>query len=131
MQAAILAGDVRGVKLYDVVLLSLGFKIHGRVMDVLIPRNASLPYRFTRDYGARKGQSGVDVEIYQGEDPDVSRNVRLGGFSLDNLEMARDGAPNIQVMFQIDEFGILRVAATDREMGKEEGITITDLGAVE
>src|SRR5574337_276950 len=53
----------------------------------------------SRAITARKGQSGVDMESYHGEDPDVSRNVRLGGFSLDNLEMARDGAPNVQVIF--------------------------------
>jgi molecular chaperone DnaK len=127
VQAAIFAGEVKGMKLYDVVPLSLGVKIQGGVMDTLIPRNTSLPYALARNYSARKGQSGVDVEVYQGEDPDISRNVRLGGFSLENLEMSRDGAPDIQVTFRIDEFGILQVTAKDMlQMGKEESITITD-----
>ena len=127
VQAAILAGKTKGLKLADVVPLSLGVSTHGKLMDTLIPRNTPVPIAKTKIYStAHDNQESVEIKIFQGEHPLVNQNFNLGSFILRGIEPALQGEPEIQVTFQIDEDAILHVSACDLHTGNVKEITITD-----
>jgi molecular chaperone DnaK len=126
IQAAILAGDVKGVLLLDVTPLSLGVETEGGVMTVLIPRNTTIPAKKTEMFStAADNQTTVDVHVLQGERSLARDDRTLGRFQLVGIPPAPRGAPQIEVTFDIDADGILHVSAKDLASGKEQRITIT------
>ncbi len=126
VQAAILAGTATGLKLADVVPLSLGVDSE-RVMDVLIPRNTPMPFEKTKIYSTvADNQESVEIQIYQGERPMASDNIKLGSFYLRGIEPALAGEPEIEVMFRVDQDGILHVSGKDLRTDNVKEITITD-----
>ena len=126
LQAGVLAGDVTDVLLLDVTPLSLGLETLGGVMNVLIPRNTTIPTRKSQVYStAEDNQTAVDIHILQGERPLANDNSTLGVFRLDGLPPAPRGIPQIEVTFDIDANGILNVTAQDKATGKSQHITIT------
>jgi molecular chaperone DnaK len=126
VQAGILANEATGIKLADVVPLSLGINTKGR-MDTLIPRNTRVPIVKTRVYTtAYDNQERVEIQIYQGERPLVQDNVKLGAFTLVGIEPARAGEPEIEITFSVDQDGILHVTGKDLRTENSKEITITD-----
>jgi molecular chaperone DnaK len=126
LQAGVLAGDVSDVLLLDVTPLSLGLETLGGVMNVLIPRNTTIPTRKSQVYStAEDNQTAVDIHILQGERPMATDNSTLGVFRLDGIPPAPRGIPQIEVTFDIDANGILNVTAQDKATGKSQNITIT------
>jgi len=126
IQAGVLAGEVRDVLLLDVTPLSLGVETLGGVMTVLIPRNTTIPVSKSEIFStAEDGQTAVDIKVYQGERPMAADNVLLGQFRLDGIPPAPRGVPQIEVTFDIDANGILKVSAQDKATGKQQQITIT------
>jgi molecular chaperone DnaK len=124
---AILAREATGLKLADVVPLSLGVKTRGGKMDVLIPRNTQVPVALTRSYSTFwENQESVEVQVYQGERPMVADNVPLGNFVLSGIEPSPAGQPEIQVTFRVDENGILEVTGKDVRTGAAQKITVTE-----
>jgi molecular chaperone DnaK len=126
IQAAVLAGDVKGVVLLDVTPLSLGVETQGGVMTVLIPRNTTIPAKKTETFStAADNQTSVDIHVLQGERPLARDNRTLGRFQLVGIPPAPRGTPEIEVSFDIDANGILNVSARDVRSGKQQQITIT------
>ncbi len=126
VQAAILGGDATGLKLADVVPLSLGVETKGQ-MDVLIKRNTPIPITEVRSYSTvYDNQENVEIKIYQGEKPMATDNVKLGAFILRGIEPAPKGEPEIAVTFRVDSDSILLVTAEDVNTGNRKEITITD-----
>ncbi|MFO1432832.1 MAG: molecular chaperone DnaK [Candidatus Competibacteraceae bacterium] len=126
VQAAILAGEATGLKLADVVPLSLGLDSKG-LMDTLIPRNTSVPIRKTKIYTTPcDNQESVEIKVYQGEHPLVADNIKLGSFILSGIEPAPKGEPEIEVTFQVDQDGILHVSGKDLRTDNFKEITITE-----
>jgi molecular chaperone DnaK len=126
IQAGVLAGDVKDVVLLDVTPLSLGVETLGGVMTVLIPRNTTIPARKSEIFStAADNQTAVDIHVLQGERPLVRDNRTLGRFRLEGIAPAPRGVPQIEVAFDIDANGILKVSARDTATGKEQQITIT------
>ena len=126
LQAGVLAGDVGDVLLLDVAPLSLGLETLGGVMNVLIPRNTTIPTRKSQIYStAEDQQTAVDIHVLQGERPMAADNSTLGVFRLDGIPPAPRGIPQIEVTFDIDANGILNVTAQDKATGKSQHITIT------
>ena len=125
IQAGVLKGDVKDVLLLDVTPLSLGVETQGGVMTTLIPRNTTIPARKGELFStAADNQSQVDVHVLQGERPMASENKSLGRFILDGIQPARRGEPQIEVGFDIDANGILKVGATDKATGKAQHVEI-------
>ena len=126
LQAGVLAGDVNDVLLLDVTPLSLGLETLGGVMNVLIPRNTTIPTRKSQVYStAEDQQTAVDIHILQGERPMAGDNSTLGVFRLDGIPPAPRGIPQVEVTFDIDANGILNVTALDKATNKSQKITIT------
>jgi molecular chaperone DnaK len=127
VQAAMLSGEASGLRLADATPLSLGVNSQGG-MDVVIPRNTTTPTGdIRRTYTtAWDRQEAVQVEIYQGENPRVADNVRLGVLLLRGIEPAPAGQPEVEVMFRVDQDGILNVTARNTHNGATAEITITD-----
>ena len=126
IQAAMLAGLMTGLRLADVVPLSLGVSSKGR-MDALITRNTSVPVVETKIFStADDNQDSVEIQIYQGEGQKVTENVKLGGFILSGIEPAPAGEPEIEVTFRVDQDGILHVSGKDLRTGNYQETTITD-----
>lgn len=126
VQAAILSREATGLKLADVVPLSLGVETQGQ-MDVLIGRNTPIPITKVRSYStAYDNQESVEINIYQGERPMAADNVKLGSFILRGIEPAPKGEPEIAVTFRVDSDSILLVTAEDVNTGNCKEITITD-----
>ncbi len=127
VQAAIIAGEAKGIVLSDVVPLTLGVRAQGGLMDALIPRNTAIPIRKSKIYTTTiDHQEDVEIKIYQGEKPQVADNVKLGSFILSGIEPALAGKPEIEVTFQVDANGILVVGAKESYTGQEQKIVITD-----
>jgi molecular chaperone DnaK len=125
IQAGVLTGDVRDVLLLDVTPLSLGVETQGGVMTVLIPRNTTIPARKTEVFStATDDQPQVEIHVLQGERPLASENKSLGRFTLDGIQPAPRGTPQIEVTFDIDANGILNVTARDKATGKEQRVVI-------
>jgi len=125
IQGGVLAGDVKDVLLLDVTPLTLGLETLGSVMTPLIERNTTVPTTKSQVFStAADNQPQVEVHVLQGERPMASDNKTLGRFILDGIPPAPRGTPQIEVTFDIDANGILKVAAKDKGTGKEQKITI-------
>ena len=126
VQAAILTGEVKDVLLLDVTPLSLGIETMGGVSTKLIERNTTIPVRKKQVFStASDSQPAVTVHILQGERAMSKDNVSLGRFDLDGIPPAPRGIPQIEVTFDIDANGILKVLAKDLGTNKEQHITIS------
>lgn len=131
IQAGVLAGEVKDLLLLDVTPLSLGLETLGGVFTKVIERNTTIPTSRSQMYStAVDGQTSVEIHVLQGERAMVQDNKSLGKFLLTGIPPARRGVPQIEVTFEIDANGILKVAAQDRGTGKEQSIQITNTGGL-
>ncbi|MBK9150084.1 MAG: molecular chaperone DnaK [Saprospiraceae bacterium] len=125
VQGGVLSGDVKDVLLLDVTPLSLGIETMGNVFDVVIEANSTIPTKKTKTYStAADNQPSVEIHILQGERPMARDNRTVGRFILDGIPPAPRGVPQIEVTFDIDANGILKVSAKDLGTGKEQNIRI-------
>ncbi len=132
IQAGVLAGDVKDILLLDVTPLSVGIETLGGVMTTLIKRNTTIPARKTEIFStAADNQTSVEVHVLQGEREMAGANRTLGRFHLDGLPPAPRGVPQVEVSFDIDANGILKVTAKDKATGKEQQITITNSSGID
>ncbi|MDR3143762.1 MAG: molecular chaperone DnaK [Puniceicoccales bacterium] len=126
IQGGVLKGDVTDVLLLDVTPLTLGIETAGGVSTPMIERNTTIPTKKTQIFSTyADNQTAVDVRVLQGERPMARDNKVLGDFRLDGLPIAPRGVPQIEVTFDIDANGILKVTAKDKGTGKDQHITIT------
>lgn len=126
IQGGVLAGEVKDVLLLDVTPLSLGVETMGGVMTRIIERNTTIPVRRSEVFStAEDNQPAVDIHVLQGEREMARDNRSLGQFKLEGIPVAPRGIPQIEVTFDIDANGILKVSAKDRGTGKEQTITIS------
>ncbi|MCZ2101547.1 MAG: molecular chaperone DnaK [Chitinophagales bacterium] len=125
IQGGVLSGDVKDVLLLDVTPLSLGIETMGNVFDIVIEANSTIPTKKTKTYStAADNQPSVEIHILQGERPMARDNRSVGRFILDGIPPAMRGVPQIEVTFDIDANGILKVSAKDKGTGKEQNIRI-------
>lgn len=126
IQAGVLSGEVKDVVLLDVTPLSLGVETMGGLMTRLIDRNTTIPARRSEVFStAEDNQPAVDINVLQGERDMAKDNRSLGKFKLDGIAPAARGIPQIEVTFDIDASGILKVSAKDQATGKEQTVTIS------
>ncbi len=126
IQGGVLTGDVKDVVLLDVTPLSLGIETMGGVFTRLIVRNTTIPVRKSQIFStAADNQPSVEVHVLQGEREMAAYNKTLGRFQLSGIAPAPRGVPQIEVAFDIDANGIVKVSAKDLGTGKEQDITIT------
>ncbi|RIY32573.1 molecular chaperone DnaK [Psittacicella melopsittaci] len=127
VQGAVLSknDNVKGLLLLDVTPLSLGIATMNDVFSVLIEKNTLIPNKKSQVYStAEDNQPAVQIEVYQGERSRASDNKLLGKFVLEGIRPAPRGVPQIEVTFDIDANGIIKVSAKDKDTGKEQNITI-------
>ncbi len=125
VQGGVLSGDVKDVLLLDVTPLSLGIETMGNVFDIVIESNSTIPTKKTKTYStAADNQPSVEIHILQGERPMAKDNRTVGRFILDGIPPSPRGVPQIEVTFDIDANGILKVSALDKGTGKEQNIRI-------
>ena len=126
IQAGVLTGDVKDVLLLDVTPLTLGIETLGGVATPLIERNTTIPAKKSQIFStAADNQTSVEIHVVQGERQMAADNKTLGRFTLSGIAPAPRGIPQIEVAFDIDANGIVKVSATDKATGKEANITIT------
>ena len=126
IQAGVLTGEVKDVLLLDVTPLTLGIETLGGVATPLIERNTTIPAKKSQVFStAADGQTSVEIHVVQGERQMAADNKTLGRFTLSGIAPAPRGIPQIEVTFDIDANGIVKVSAMDKGTGKEANITIT------
>jgi molecular chaperone DnaK len=126
IQGGVLQGNVKDIILLDVTPLSLGIETLGGVATKLIERNTTIPTTKSQTFStAADNQPSVEIHITQGERPMAADNKDLGRFILDGIPPAPRGIPQIEVTFDIDANGILKVTAKDKATGRQQNITIT------
>ena len=126
VQGGVLTGDVEGILLLDVTPLSLGVETMRGIMTKMIDRNTTIPTSKTEVYStAADNQTSVEINVLQGERELARDNKSLGKFQLTGIPAARRGVPQIEVTFDIDANGIVKVSAKDKGTGKEQSITIS------
>ena len=131
VQAGVLQGDVKDVLLLDVIPLSLGIETMGSVATKLIERNTTIPTSKSQVFStAADNQPSVEIHIVQGERPMAGDNKSLGRFVLGDIAPAPRGVPQIEVTFDIDANGILKVKALDKATNKEASITVQSGGGL-
>ena len=125
VQGAVLTDEIKGVVLLDVTPLTLGIETLGGVMTKLIDANTTIPCKKTETFStAADNQTEVTIHVLQGERPMAAQNKTLGQFNLTGIAPARRGVPQIEVTFDIDANGIVKVSAKDKATGKEQAIRI-------
>lgn len=131
VQAAVLAGDMKDLVLLDVTPLSLGIETLGQVFTKLIERNTTIPTQETQVFStAADNQTSVEIHVLQGERAMATDNVTLGRFHLEGIPPAPRGVPQIEVSFDIDANGIVKVSAKDKATGKQQQVTLTASGGL-
>ena len=126
IQGAVLKGDVKDILLLDVTPLTLAIETAGNIATPMIPRNTTIPTSKSQIFSTyADNQTAVDVHVVQGERPMAIDNKSLGKFTLSGIPPAARGVPQIEVAFDLDANGILKVVATDKGTGKKADITIT------
>ncbi len=125
IQGGVLTGDVKDVLLLDVTPLSLGIETMGGVLTKLIEANTTIPTKKSQVFStAADNQPSVEIHVLQGERPMATDNKTIGRFHLDGIPPAQRGVPQIEVTFDIDANGIIKVSATDKGTGKSHDIRI-------
>ena len=131
IQAGVLGGEVEAILLLDVTPLSLGIETLGEVFTKIIDRNTTIPTSRSQVFStAADGQTSVEIHVLQGERAMARDNKTLGKFLLTGIPPAPRGMPQIEVAFEIDVNGILKVAASDQGTGKEQSIVISHTGGL-
>lgn len=126
IQGAVLKGDIKDILLLDVTPLTLAIETAGNIATPMIPRNTTIPASKSQIFSTyADSQTAVDVHVVQGERPMASDNKSLGKFTLSGIPPAPRGVPQIEVTFDLDANGILKVTAVDKGSGKQADITIT------
>ena len=126
VQGGVLTGDVEGILLLDVTPLSLGVETMGGIMTKMIDRNTTIPTSKAEIYStAADNQTSVEINVLQGEREMARDNKSLGKFNLTGIPAARRGTPQIEVTFDIDANGIVKVTAKDKGTGKQQQIIIS------
>lgn len=125
IQGGVLTGDVKDVLLLDVTPLSLGIETMGNVFTKLIDANTTIPTKKSQVFStAADNQPSVEIHVLQGERAMAADNKTIGRFHLDGIPPARRGTPQIEVTFDIDANGIIKVSAEDKATGKKQDIRI-------
>ncbi|MBW4664018.1 MAG: molecular chaperone DnaK [Chroococcus sp. CMT-3BRIN-NPC107] len=131
IQGGVLGGEIQDVLLLDVTPLSLGIETLGEVFTKVIERNRTIPTSKSQIFStATDGQISVEIHVLQGERAMATDNKSLGRFVLAGIPPAPRGMPQIEVSFEIDVNGILKVAAQDKGTGREQSIRITSTGGL-
>jgi len=131
IQGGILSGDIEGVLLLDVTPLSLGIEVLGGVFSKIVDRNTTIPFKQTERFSTSKdGQEEVDIKIYQGERGMVKDNMYLGEIKLKNIPHAPRGEPKIDVTFEADANGCIKVSAEDSATKMPQMVEITRAGGL-
>jgi len=131
IQGAVLQGDVRDVLLLDVTPLSLGIETAGGVFSRLIDRNTTIPTNKSQVFStAADNQTAVTIKVYQGERDIAVHNKMLGEFNLEGIAPAPRGMPQVEVIFDIDANGVVKVSAKDKATGKEQSVRIQSSGGL-
>jgi molecular chaperone DnaK len=126
IQAGVLTGEVKDIVLLDVSPLTLGIETAGGIATPLIERNTTIPTKKSQVFStAADSQTSVEINVVQGERQMAMDNKSLGQFTLSGIAPAPRGIPQIEVTFDIDANGIVKVSALDKGTGKEANITIT------
>ncbi|MBM0740440.1 molecular chaperone DnaK [Phormidium sp. CLA17] len=131
IQAGVLGGEVKDLLLLDVTPLSLGIETLGEVFTKIIERNTTVPTSKTQVFStATDGQTSVEIHALQGERAMAKDNKSLGKFQLTGIPPAPRGVPQIEVAFDIDANGILKISARDKGTGREQSISISNTGGL-
>jgi molecular chaperone DnaK len=126
IQASVLKGNIRDILLLDVTPFSLGIRTEGGMFSKIVEKNSTIPIRKSEIFStAKDNQTFVRIQVYQGEKPMAADNKLIGTFDLVGIPPAPREIPQIEVAFDVDANGIVRVSATDLTTGKEQAIKIT------